>query len=226
MSQPPSPGVPQQPNHPFQPGPPGYGSVPPQGAYQGPWPSQVPSGTFPGMPAVGIERPLTLKLAFWFLVASTLVPLAGIPAVLDWMRVYMHEILAITAARSGRATPAGLADQIASMMTPMVWISAAAGVAITVLMAFGVRAGMNWVRILVTVFAGLTLLSYASSFLALAFAAGLPGQVMYPLPAVTYIASYTGGALYVAAAVMSWLRPSSIYIAARRAAKLGGGYLR
>lgn len=231
MSQQPSP-PPYQPGPPaYQPSPdpggtPAYGPPPPQGSYQGPWPSQLPSGSFPGMPAVGIARPLTITLAAWFLIASSIAPLAGIPAILDWMGTYMHTSLLQATARSSRASAANaaaFASQFTAIMTPVVWISALIGVAVTVLLALGIRAGMNWVRILLTVFAGLSVIGYVSN---LALAAVLPTAGTFPMPAFVYVLSFLSGALYIAAAVLTWLRPSSQYIAARRAAKLGGGYLR
>ncbi|MDQ0258993.1 hypothetical protein [Sinomonas atrocyanea] len=235
MSQQPTP-PPYQPGPPaYQPGPPAYqgapqpggapayGPPPPQGSYQGPWPSQLPSGSFPGMPAVGIARPLTITLAAWFLVASSIAPLAGIPAILDWMGTYMHTSLMQATTRANRANAAAFASQFTAIMTPALWVSALVGVAVTVLIALGIRAGMNWVRILLTVFAGLSVLGYVSN---LALSAVLPTAGAFPMPAFVYVLSFLSGALYIAAAVLTWLRPSSQYIAARRAAKLGGGYLR
>lgn len=228
MSQQPTP-PPYQPGPPaYQPGPsphgaPDYGPPPPHGSYQGPWPSQLPSGSFPGMPAVGIARPLTITLAAWFLIASSVAPLAGIPAIVDWMGTYMHTALMQSTTRANRASAVAFASQFTAIMTPVLWISALIGVAVTVLLALGIRAGMNWVRILLTVFAGLSLLGYVVNF---AVATVLPTARTFPLPAFVYVLGFLSAALYIAAAVLTWLRPSSQYIAARRAAKLGGGYLR
>lgn len=228
MSQQPTP-PPYQPGPPtYQPGQhpagaPAYGPPPPQGSYQGPWPSQMPTGSFPGMPTVGLARPLTITLAAWFLVASSLAPLAGIPAALDWMNTYIHTTLMETTTRANRSNAIAFANQFTAIMTPVMWGSVLVGVAITVLIALGIRAGMNWVRIVLTVFAGFSLLGYVSNF---ALATVFPTAGTFPMPLFVYVLSFLSGALYITAAVLTWLRPSSQYIAARRAAKLGGGYLR
>lgn len=211
---------------PGQPGPPQYQTsyTPPQGAYQGPWPSQMPSGTFPGMPAVGLPRPLTLTLSIWLLVAGALLPLAVIPMMLDWMQAYVHEIFAETTARTGRTSGGTFVQQFSAIAAPVMWISAITTAAISVLMAFGVRAGMNWVRILLTVSTGLSVFGYLAN-VALRLVFALPMDVLYPLPVAVWVLTFTSGALYIAATVLSWLPPSSQFVAARRAAKLGGGYL-
>lgn len=198
---------------------------PPQGAYQGPWPSQMPNGTFPGMPSAGLPRPLTLTLAFWLLVVGALLPLAVIPAIVDWMQAYVHEILVETTARTGRVTSGAFAQQFSAISAPMMWVSAIATAAVSMLMALGVRAGMNWVRILVTVSTGLSVMGYvANAALRVVFA--LPLDMLYPLPFYVWVVTFVSGALYIAATVLAWLPPSNQYVAARRAAKLGGGYLR
>jgi hypothetical protein len=183
----------------------------------------MPTGTFPGMPAVGLPRPLTITLAAWFLMTSAVLPLIGVPTILDWMNTYIHSTLAQTTARANRANAVAFANQFTAIMAPVMWASVLIGVAIVVLLALGIRAGMNWVRIVLTVFAGLSLLGYLSN---LAIAAVLPTASLFPMPLFVYVLSFVSGALYIAAAVLTWLRPSSQYIAARRAAKLGGGYLR
>lgn len=229
MNQHPTPPYPSAEQPSGQPGPrqypPAAAPLPPQGAYQGPWPSQLPSGTFPGMPTVGLPRPLTLTLAFWFLVAAAVLPLAVIPSMLDWMHGYLREAITESSVRAGRGNPGAFADQFTAVSSPIVWASAIATAAIWLLMAFGVRAGINWVRILLTVLAGLSLMGYLASAAILAVAA-LPAAMLFPLPAFVYVVSFTAGALYLAATVLTWLPPSSLYIAARRAARLGGGYLR
>ncbi|WP_433874732.1 hypothetical protein [Sinomonas atrocyanea] len=208
-----------------QPQPPAYQPMPPQGSYQGPWPSQLPSGTFPGMPVVGLQRPVSLTVAFWLMVAYGVLPLLSIPFIIQWAEAYMRDSIAMAAAESGRAVPPGFMQQFTSMMTPMAWVSGIIGAGIAVLLGLGLRAGMNWVRILLTVWAGLSLLSTVGSF-ALMAALGLPAQLMFPLPAGAYAVSFATVALFLAAVVVSWLPSSSRYVAARRAAKLGGGYLR
>ncbi|BCT77409.1 hypothetical protein SCMU_32510 [Sinomonas cyclohexanicum] len=229
MSQQPTP--PQYPSGSGQPGTPpyqpSYAPLPPQGAYQGPWPSQMPSGTFPGMPTVGLPRPLTLTLAFWLLLAASVLPLATIPAVLDWMHVYLREALIASTARAGRSGNAGaFAQQFSAITAPIVWVSAIAGSALSALMAFGVRAGMNWVRILTTVSAGFTLVGFLGNIAVAALAAPLATVTRFPMPLMVYVISFTAGAIFIAGTILAWLPPSSQYIAARRAAKLGGGYLR
>jgi hypothetical protein len=204
---------------------PSHQPLPQQGAYQGPWPSQLPSGTFPGMPVVGLERPRSITLAFWLMVAYGVLPLAGIPFMVEWAEGYVRDVLAMAAAESGRSLPRGFMEQFTSILTPATWISGIIGAGFAVLFALGLRAGMNWVRILLTVWAGLTVLSYVGSF-ALAVALAVPAELMFPLPPGAYLLSAVTVALFAGAVVASWLPPSSRYFAARRAAKLGGGYLR
>ncbi|GAB3278711.1 hypothetical protein GCM10027449_18940 [Sinomonas notoginsengisoli] len=216
----------EQPYQPNQPDRPAYAPLPPQGAYQGPWPSQMPSGTFPGMsPVGGIPRPTTITLAFWMLIAAAVLPLATIPAVLDWMRLYIQEAAREAITASGRRTAGAFAEQFVTVSAPIVWISSIATVAIAVLLALGIRAGMGWVRILLTVMTGLSLVGYLMNAVILT-AISVPTAVLFPFPVFVYVTSAAAALLYLAAAVLMWLRPSSRYFAARRAAKLGGGYLR
>lgn len=219
MTEQPTPNPPGQSQ--YQPGQPQYQPVPPQGTYQGPWPSQLPRGTFPGMPAAArIPRPTTITLAFWMLVAAALLPLTTVPALLDWMRLYIHESVRESMAMSGRANAGAFAEQFTAVSTPIVWVSSIASVAIAVLLAFGIRAGMGWVRIVLTVLTGLSVLGYLLNAVILA-AISIPTAVLFPFPAFVYVVSGVSAVLSLAAAVVIWLRPSSHYFAARRAAKLG-----
>ena len=80
-----------------QPQAPAYQPMPPQGSYQGPWPSQLPSGTFPGMPVVGLQRPVSLTVAFWLMVAYGVLPLLSIPFIIEWAEAYMRDSIAMAA---------------------------------------------------------------------------------------------------------------------------------
>ncbi|MDQ4492045.1 hypothetical protein RBS60_17730 [Sinomonas sp. ASV486] len=177
------------------------------------------------MPTTGIVRPVTITLAFWMLVVSAVLPLAGIPAALDWMHTYLRAAILEATAPSGRAKALTFIEQFNATSAPLVWISALVGIAVSVLIALGIRAGMNWVRILLTVFAGLSLLGYLGNA-AVALMVSIPRAVMFVPPVIVYVFSILSAILYIAATVLTWLRPSNEYVAARRAAALGGGYLR
>ncbi|WP_369045273.1 hypothetical protein [Sinomonas sp. P10A9] len=177
------------------------------------------------MPTTGIVRPVTITLAFWMLVVSAVLPLAGIPAALDWMHTYLRAAILEATAPSGRAKALTFIEQFNATSAPLVWISALVGIAVSILIALGIRAGMNWVRILLTVFAGLSLLGYLGNA-AVALMVSIPGAVMFVPPVIVYVFSILSAVLYIAATVLTWLRPSNEYVAARRAAALGGGYLR
>ena len=194
-------------------------------AYQGPWPSQLPSGTFPGMPSFGIQRPGSVTVAFWLMIATGVLPLIAVPLILEEMLVYIREIFAQASAMSGESLPPGLIEQITSFLVPGMWISALFQAGIYVLLGLGIRAGMNWVRIVSTVFAGLGLLSIVGS-LVLLVAVGLPLEMVYTGPVLAYVPSYVASACFIAAVVAAWLPTANAYFAARRAARLGVGFMR
>ena len=74
-------------------------------------------------------------------------------------------------------------------------------------------------------FAGLGLLSIVGS-LVLLVAVGLPLEMVYTGPVLAYVPSYVASACFIAAVVAAWLPTANAYFAARRAARLGVGFMR
>ena len=194
-------------------------------AYQGPWPSQLPSGTFPGMPSFGIQRPASVTVSFWLMIATAVLPLIAVPLFLETMLSYLRDVFVEASSVSGRPLPPGLIEQITAVMVPAVWISYLVQAGIYVLLGLGIRAGMNWVRIVSTVFACLGLLSALGS-LALLLALNIPLELVYAGPVLAYVPSYVASACFFASVVAAWLPTANAFFAARRAARLGVGYMR
>ena len=224
---PPGGAYPQGPAYPQQ-GPEQYpekqqaGPAAPSDAYHGPWPSQLPSGTFPGMPTFGIQRPASVTVSFWLMIATGVLPLIAVPLILEEMLVYIREIFAEASAVSGEPLPPGFIEQFTAFLVPGMWISALFQTAIYVLLGLGIRAGMNWVRILSTVFACLGLLSVMGS-LALLLGLGIPLETVYAGPILAYVPGFVSSACFMAAVIAAWLPSANAYFAARRAAR---GYTR
>ncbi|WP_077489067.1 hypothetical protein [Sinomonas mesophila] len=194
-------------------------------AYQGPWPSQLPSGTFPGMPSSGVQRPASVTVSFWLMIATGVLPLIAVPLVLEWMLEYMREIFIQASAMSGQPLPPGLIEQITASMVPGMWISSLVQTGMYVLLALGIRAGMNWVRIVATIFASLVLLSLLGS-LALLIGFGIPLGMVFAGPVLMYVPSYAASACFFASVVVAWLPSANAYFAARRAARIGASFMR
>ena len=191
-------------------------------AYHGPWPSQLPSGTFPGMPSFGIQRPASVTVSFWLMVATGVLPLIAVPLILEDILVSIREIFAEASAMSGEPLPSGFIEQFTAFLVPGMWISALIQAGMYVLLGLGIRAGMNWVRILSTVFAGLGLLSIMGSF-ALLLGLGIPLETVYTGPVLAYVPGFVASACFIAAVVAAWMPSANAYFAARRAAR---GYMR
>ncbi|GAB4098189.1 hypothetical protein [Sinomonas halotolerans] len=193
------------------------------GGFGGPWPSQVPSGSFPGMPAVGLERPGSIKASFWLMLAAGVLPLLGVPALVSSSIQTLRESFAAAALQTGSDLPPGALEQVEALMVPLIWVSSVVSVGIYVLIAFGIRAGMNWVRIVATVFAGLGIMATVFSF-ALFAIAGIPldaAYALYPADPLWYASTLAGSLAFYGSVVAAWLPPSNRYVAARRAAKHG-----
>src|SRR5579859_2974119 len=118
------------------------------GHQSGPWPSQLPTGTFPGTPQATLQRPTTVKVAFWLLVVAAVVPLALVPFMIQIVSDNIGVVLAQSAVQTRRALPPGFYQEMTAIMAPILWVSVIIGVAIEILLALGVWTGRNWVRIL------------------------------------------------------------------------------
>ncbi|WP_334171386.1 hypothetical protein [Sinomonas sp.] len=192
-----------------------------QSPHTGPWPSQLPTGSFPGMPAPRrLDRPATVNTAFWCLVASAVLPLLAVPVQAQIAQKSVNIALAEMTIRSRQPLPPGLAEQMQGFIEPTLWVSALIGAAIGVLIALGIRSGRNWVRILQTVFASLSVLG-ALLGIVYVFALGPVIVNQFFSAAPLYLLSATTTTAYVVATVLEWLPASNFYFATAAAARRG-----
>lgn len=191
--------------------------------YSGPWPSQVPTGTFPGMPQTGFQRPGTITAAFWCLVGSAVLPLVLVPYQIQVFTDTFTAVMAQYTIQTRRPIPAGLLDQITNIAVPGFWVGALIVAAIGVLIALGIRSGRNWVRILQTIFAALSVLSVLlGAVLILGLGTQMVAQLAHSFP--VYIVNAATTTAFVVATVLEWLPPSNLYFSVAKAAR--GGYAR
>ena len=196
--------------------------------YSGPWPSQLPSGSFPGIaPPPAVRRPPTVKVAFWLIVAAGVVPIALLPFTLHVVNDYLNTMMAQITVQSRRGLPPGFPQQMMTLMTPFAWVGGFIGLAIEVLIGLGIWTGRNWVRIVFTVLVGLNVLGSLSG-LALGLAvrgyvatpgyfAATPYATMTPL----YVIGLALSAVQAAAVVLAWLPASNYFFAMSRAVRTG-----
>ena len=191
----PAAGVPPLEPAPPAPSAPGAYNAPP--SYPGAYPAASPAAAVPAAPAVA---PNTVNIAFWLYIASA--ALSVISGIVGIITVSAGRQAAINAIQRQGANLHGMSvDAVANIA-----ITVAVTVAIVtlvfwaiafVLFAYFMRRGANWARIVLTVLTGLSLLNIIAAF-------GL-------------------GALQVAASIVAvvlmWLRPSTEYFNAVRAAK-------
>lgn len=202
---------PSQPNN-NAPGPgnwnyPGPQANPPQGGYG-----------YPGSPygqAAPMEepaRPREVNLAFWLLIATAALGLAALPVTLAFLDSPAYlELVEDTNRALGLTVSADELSATVGLAKASTVIGGIIGAAVSVVLAFLVRAGFNWARILVTVFAALSLFGLLGLFDA--------GQAAGILTLVSILAT-------IAAAVLLFLKPSNEYFtrkkAFRQARKFGG----
>lgn len=212
----PQPGA-SQPN-PYGQAPPAYGQQPNQNPYgQAPnapygQPPQAPSpyghqpyaggfqvppqGGF-ALPQMPTERPKELNIAFWAILVAGVVNLIGF---MSFNTDLVRQQLVNTPEFEQLMAESGLTiDSLLSMVQSMLLVMGVVSLGIYILIAFMVRKGSNVARIFATILAGLSLFNLAGGlFILLAVVLGVVGVVF------------------------AWLRPSSNYIAARRAARAAG----
>lgn len=188
--------------YPAQPGQPG----PPQGyAYPGSPYGQMPQAEDPA-------RPKKIDLAFWLLIGSAVLGLISLPIGIAYMNSPEYLEYLETVARDlgvevdSTSLSAGIAGSTASSV-----VSGIVGLAVRVGLAFLIRAGFNWARILITIFAALSLFSLLGLF--------VTGPVVGILTLASIVAT-------IAAVVLLFMKPSSEYFARkkayRQAQKFGG----
>ncbi|WP_138444512.1 hypothetical protein [Sinomonas susongensis] len=192
-----------------------------QSPHPGPWPSQLPTGSFPGLPAPRpLERPATVNAAFWCLVASAVLPLFLVPYQIDVAkRVVGAELLQLSV-QQRTSLPPGFAEQMQGFVEPWIWTGSLIGAAILLLIALGVRSGRNWVRIVHTVFAAFGVIGALLTIVSVvALGPTAVGMVFQSAP--TYFVSAATSTAFIVAAVLEWLPSSSFYFATAAAARKG-----
>ncbi|MDO5743305.1 MAG: hypothetical protein Q4P23_02465 [Micrococcaceae bacterium] len=207
-----------QPYNPYGQNPSPYGQVPPNNnPYGQPAPGNYPPGQqpYPGgfqMPQQGnfappqmpAHRPKELDTSFWAIIASGILFAVGtISSVFSMDVASFRRELSMVPDLESQLQTAGLSlDQMVGMLPTIqntVIVFTVILLLVYVLVAFMVRKGSNVARIFATIFAVLSLLGLGSGLLlALSVILGVVGVVF------------------------AWLRPSSQYIAARRAARTAG----
>lgn len=237
------------PGQPYNP----YGGVPPQPPAQGGNPYGQPDPTQPapygqpqqfGYPPAGgyapvqppTERPQSLKLAFWLILAAGVV--SAISAWLFERTQFLTNVIRSewslfeSEFRSQVESDPSMAnnpeiqrlldnpdlfiDTIAATITGFVLVSTIVSLVLYFLVGFFVGRGVNPMRIIATILAGFSLVGMLATIPSVALYANAADTSMLVL---TYVASVLLG---VAGVVFSWLRPSSQYIAQRKAARMAG----
>jgi len=208
-----------------QPGQPGQqpGAYPgqPQGgyAYPGSQPGQPQGGyAYPGNPYGQMAptqepaRPKEVNLAFWLLIATAVLGLIALPFTISYFNSPEYlDLVEQTARDAGLSVdPNYLSATIAGATVGAV-LGSLFSLAVSVTLAFLVRAGYNWARIVVTVFAAFSLFGLIGIFAA--------GPMVGILTLLSILAT-------VAAVVLLFLKPSNDYFnqkkAYRQARKFGG----
>jgi hypothetical protein len=174
----------------------------PQGNYN--YNAYTGGGGTPEMPAAPV-RPKQVEISFWLLIVSLLISVVSVPLTIAAFN--SPESRAATEAELQRQNVAGLTvdDAIAATVAFLV-VTAVISVAITLLVAIFIRKGYNWARIVLTVFAVLSLLSLL-------------------VPSTATPLGIAGMVLVLAAAVLLYVSPAPAYFAAmkqyRQAKKFG-----
>ncbi|MFL4474596.1 hypothetical protein ACIPVK_11415 [Paeniglutamicibacter sp. MACA_103] len=178
-----------------------YGQQPPQGPYgQQPYAGGFPvppQGNF-APPQMPTHRPKELDTSFWAILAAGVAFLLSSVFGLSTAAI-MEQVEAVPELEEQLAAAGmSISDAIPMIQTTAI-VFAVVGLLIYVLIAFMVRKGSGVARIFATIFAVLSLFSIGSGLLmALSVVLGVVGVVF------------------------AWLRPSSQFIAARRAARAAG----
>jgi hypothetical protein len=218
-------GQPGQPG-PGQPGPGqnGYGypapAGPPQPGYSNyPGPGGQPQGyAYPGSPygqmpqAEDPVRPKQVNMGFWLLIGSAILGLLTLPFAISFMNSpeFIDNLQGVAREADVELDSAFISTAIAGSTFSTV-LSGIFALAVSVGLAFLVRAGFNWARILVTIFAAFSLFGIFDLF----FTGPIAGVLTLAQILVT-----------VGAVVLLFMKPSNEYFARkkafRQAQKFGG----
>jgi ABC-type multidrug transport system fused ATPase/permease subunit len=199
----PAPAGPPQPGHSNYPGPGGQ----PQGyAYPGSPYGQMPQAENPA-------RPKQVNMGFWLLVGSAILGLLTLPFAISFMNSpeFIDNLQGVAREANVELDSAFISTAIAGSTFSTV-LSGIFALAVSVGLAFLVRAGFNWARILVTIFAAFSLFGIFDLF----FTGPIAGVLTLAQILVT-----------VGAVVLLFMKPSSEYFARKKAyrqAQKFGGY--
>lgn len=152
-------------------------------------------GATPDVPAAPV-RPKQVDISFWLLIVSLVISVVSVPLTIAVFN--SPESREATEAELQRQNVAGLTvdDAIAATVAFLV-ITAVISVAITLLVAIFIRKGHNWARIVLTVFAVLSLLSLL-------------------VPSGASLLGIVGIVLVLAATVLLYVKPAPAYFAAMK----------
>ncbi|WP_313814085.1 hypothetical protein [Glutamicibacter sp.] len=225
-----------------------YGQQPAQPYGQNPYGQQQPGQPAPpafdpyaqqqgGYAAVQppTERPKTLQWAFLLILASGVISAIGSWLVFQsslFINMFSSQWSAIQDEfeRQMATTPGAMEDpmiqqmmsspeafvnEIHSVLSGFLVVSLIISVGLYFLVGFFVGRGVNAMRIIATILAVISVMGVAGSLVTLATFGGDQAGVLIVLTLLGVICG-------VAGVVFSWLRPSSEYIAARRAARMAG----
>lgn len=170
-----------------------YGQQPFGGGFPVP-----PQGGFPA-PQMPTERPKELNIAFWAIIAAGALSVIG--AIFGFNETMLRQQLATMPGLEEQMQTTGMTlEDFLGVVRIMVIVFSVISMGLYLLIAFMVRKGSNVARIFATVFAAISIF-------------GLFGGTA--LGILSILAGITG-------VVFAWMRPSSAYIAARRAARAAG----
>jgi hypothetical protein len=157
-----------------QPSAPQYGQSP---YGQAPWPSQQPAATS-GVPTL-------VNISFWLILAAGVLTLVGIPLVLVTINSPAFGDAVEEAMRAqGRNNPGIDIETLRGIAATMVVIVSVIFAGLYALVAFNVRRGKNWARILGTIFAVVSLLGLGQISVGLiTILLGIAAIVLLYLPA-------------------------------------------
>ncbi|MHC6222139.1 hypothetical protein [Arthrobacter sp. MMS24-S77] len=189
----------QQPQY-GQPSAPQYGQQAPQYGQQAPQPGQQPQYGQPSVPQYGQSGPVTwpsqqpaatsgvpqlVNISFWLIVAAGVLTLIGIPFSIASLNSPAGKSMIDQALSAQGANASGLdTSSVISVVVTIMVIFSVIFAGLYALVAFNVRKGKNWARILGTVFAAISLLGLTQIGLGtITILLGIAAMVLLYLPA-------------------------------------------
>jgi hypothetical protein len=127
---------------------------------------QVPYGQYPSeQPAAGTgNRPPQVELAFWLIIGAGVLSFISALALPFTGSDFLNQAMQESAAQQGRELPRGTLEAMQGVLVVSSIIGGLISLGLYALVAFPVRKGKNWARILGTVFAGISVLGLFSIF--------------------------------------------------------------